>query len=303
MPELPDIAAYIEAMKPRFQGEPIESIRVLKPFLVRSFDPPIDTALGKRIIGFRRLGKRIVWELEDDLFMVFHLMIAGRFQWKDRSAKQVGKIGLAQFVFPTGTLVFTEAGTKKRASLYLLKGEPSLEAHIPGGLEVSECDLETFRERVIKENHTLKRTLTDPKLFSGIGNAFSDEILHHARLSPIKLSQKLTDDEIERLHRSAIEVLESWTTTLTERYRRKFPGPGEVTAFRPEFAVHGKYEEPCPDCGTPVQRIRHADNETNYCPTCQTDGKLLADRAMSRLLKKDWPRSLDELEERYGIGS
>jgi len=287
MPELPDVAAYIEALRPRIGGQNLDEIRILKPFLVRSFDPPIQTAAGKKVLGFRRIGKRIVWELEEEYFLVFHLMIAGRFQWKDKDAKPPGKLGLAHFRFPTGTLILTEAGTKKRASLYLVRGEEGLASHQPGGIEVIESSFDEFKERVQKENHTLKRTLTDPKLFSGIGNAFSDEILHRARLSPIKLSQKVTDDEIGRLHQSAIEVLETWSERLVERYTKKFPGPGEVTAFRPEFAVHGKYEEPCPDCGTPVQRIRYADNETNYCPTCQTEGKLLADRALSRLLKKD----------------
>ena len=300
MPELPDIVAYIEALKPLIQDQPIEDIRILKPFLVRSFEPPIAKAVGKRVLGFRRLGKRIVWELDRDLFLVFHLMIAGRFQWKEHS-KPAGKSGLAHFHFPTGTMILIEAGSKKRASLYLVQGKTGLAPHQPGGIEVLESTLDEFRATLLKGNHTLKRILTDPKLFSGIGNAFSDEIFHDARLSPIKLSQKLSDPEIERLYTSSREVLRSWSDRLTERYRSKFPAPGEVTAFRPEFNVHGRFEAPCRVCATPVQRIRYADNETNYCPTCQTDGKLLADRALSRLLKKDWPRSLEEFSEKYGI--
>ncbi|MCA9435417.1 MAG: formamidopyrimidine-DNA glycosylase [Candidatus Omnitrophica bacterium] len=301
MPELPDVVGYIEALRTRIEGHTLEKIHILKPFLVRSFDPPIQSAVGKKVIGLRRLGKRIVWDLEDDLFIVIHLMIAGRFQWKEGAANPPGKLGLAHFVFPSGFLILTEAGTKKRASLYLVKGEEALAGHQPGGLEVLESDLKGFIAQIRKENHTLKRTLTDPKLFSGIGNAFSGEILHHARLSPVKLSQKLTEEEIQRLFESSREVLHSWSETLIDRYKKKFPGPGEVTAFRPEFAVHGKFEHPCPVCGTPVQRIRYADNETNYCPTCQTEGKLLADRAMSRLLKRDWPKSLEEFSEKYGI--
>jgi len=293
MPELPDITIYIEALASRVVGQPLQRIRIAKPFLLRSVDPPISAAEGKRVTALRRMGKRIVLELEDDLFLVIHLMIAGRLRWLPAGGKVPGKIGLAAFDFPNGTLIFTEAGSKRRASLWLVRGEQSLEQFERGGLEVLDADLAAFTERLIQENHTLKRSLTDPRLFSGIGNAYSDEILHRAKLSPIKHTRRLSGEEIQRLFDATRTVLVEWT----ERLRREGKGdfPAKVTAFRDEMAVHGKFGKPCPVCGTPVQRIRYADNETNYCPRCQTDGKLLADRALSRLLKQDWPKSIDEL--------
>ena len=293
MPELPDITVYIEALASRVVGQPLERIRIAKPFLLRSVDPPISAAEGKRVTGLRRMGKRIVLELEEDLFLVIHLMIAGRLKWLPAGGKVPGKIGLAAFDFPNGTLIFTEAGSKRRASLWLVRGEQSLEQFDRGGLEVLDADVAAFTERLIQENHTLKRSLTDLRLFSGIGNAYSDEILHRARISPIKHTRRLSEGEVQRLFDATRAVLVEWT----ERLRRESKGdfPAKVTAFRDEMAVHGKFGKPCPVCGTPVQRIRYADNETNYCPRCQTDGKLLADRALSRLLKQDWPKSIDEL--------
>jgi formamidopyrimidine-DNA glycosylase len=293
MPELPDITVYIEALDSRIVGETLEQTRIPKPFLLRSVDPPISAAQGKRVIGVRRMGKRIVVELEDDLFLVVHLMIAGRLRWVPAGGKVPGKIGLAAFDFTNGTLILTEAGSKRRASLWLVRGEQSLEQFERGGLEVLESDLAEFTERLIRENHTLKRSLTDPTLFSGIGNAYSDEILHRAKLSPVKHTRRLSDEEIQRLFDATRATLTEWTDRLREEYRGDFPA--KVTAFRDEMAVHGKFGKPCPVCATPVQRIRYADNETNYCPRCQTEGKLLADRALSRLLKQDWPRSIDEL--------
>ena len=293
MPELPDITVYIEALASRIIGQPLQRTRIAKPFLLRSVDPPMSAAEGKRVTGLRRMGKRIVLELEDDLFLVIHLMIAGRLRWVPAGGKVPGKIGLAALDFPNGTLILTEAGSKRRASLWLIRGEQSLEQFERGGLEVLDGDVAGFTERLIQENHTLKRSLTDPRLFSGIGNAYSDEILHRAKLSPIKHTRRLSEEEIQRLFDATRAVLVEWT----ERLRRESKGdfPVKVTAFREEMAVHGKFGKPCPVCGTPVQRIRYADNETNYCPRCQTDGKLLADRALSRLLKQDWPRSIDEL--------
>jgi len=293
MPELPDITVYIEALESRIVGQTLERTRIPKPFLLRSVDPSISAAQGKRVRGVRRMGKRIVVELEDDLFLVIHLMIAGRLRWVPAGGKVPGKIGLAAFDFTNGTLILTEAGSKRRASLWLVRGEQSLEQFERGGLEVLEADLAEFTERLIRENHTLKRSLTDPRLFSGIGNAYSDEILHRAKLSPVKHTRRLNDDEIKRLFDATRATLIEWTDRLREESGGDFPG--KVTAFREEMAVHGKFGKPCPVCGTPVQRIRYADNETNYCPRCQTEGKLLADRALSRLLKKDWPRSIDEL--------
>ena len=293
MPELPDITAYIEALESRIVGQPLERVRIPKPFLLRSVDPPISAANGKRVIGIRRMGKRIVLELEDDLFLVIHLMIAGRLRWVPAGAKVPGKLGLAAFDFPNGTLILTEAGSKRRASLWLVRGEKSLEQFDRGGLEVLDADIEQFTERLTRENHTLKRSLTDPRLFSGIGNAYSDEILHRAKLSPVKHTNRLTSEEIKRLFDATRAILVEWTDRLRRESGNGFPT--KVTAFREEMAVHGKYRKPCPVCGTPVQRIRYADNETNYCPRCQTDGKLLADRALSRLLKQDWPKSIDEL--------
>jgi len=293
MPELPDITVYIEALEARIVGQPLERIRIAKPFLLRSFDPPIGTANGKKVVAVRRMGKRIVLELENDLFLVIHLMIAGRLRWQPAGTKVPGKLGLAAFDFPNGTLILTEAGSKRRASLWLVRGEASLEQFARGGLEVLDATLAEFRERLTSENHTLKRSLTDPRLFSGIGNAYSDEILHRAKMSPVKHTKRLTDDEIETLFEATKEILVEWTQRLRDEAGGDFPG--KVTAFRDEMAVHGKFGKPCPVCGTPVQRIRYADNETNYCPRCQTDGKLLADRALSRLLKGDWPKSIDEL--------
>ena len=293
MPELPDIVLYLEHLTPRVVSQTLERVVVRSPFLVRTFDPPISEAAGKRVLGLRRMGKRIVFELEGDLFLVVHLMIAGRFRWKPPGTKPPGKVGLAAFEFPSGVLVLTEAGTKRRASLYLMKGEESLQQFDRGGLEVLDTDGASFAARLRSESHTLKRALTDPRLFSGIGNAYSDEILHQARLSPLARTGKLTDEEVDRLYHATRATLEHWITKLREE-GDKFPE--KVTAFREGMAVHGRYKLPCPVCGTPVQRIRYADNETNYCARCQTGGRLLADRAMSRLLKEDWPRSIDEVE-------
>ena len=293
MPELPDITVYIEALESRIVGQTLERLRIAKPFLLRSVDPPISAANGKQVTGVRRMGKRIVLELEDDLFLVIHLMIAGRLRWLPAGAKVPGKLGLAAFDFPNGTLILTEAGSKRRASLWLVRGEQSLEQFARGGLEVLDANLAEFTDRLTRENHTLKRSLTDPRLFSGIGNAYSDEILHRARLSPVKHTRKLNGEEIARLFDATKTVLIEWTDRLRKESAKDFPA--KVTAFREEMAVHGKYGKPCPVCGTPVQRIRYADNETNYCPRCQTDGRLLADRALSRLLKQDWPKSIDEL--------
>jgi formamidopyrimidine-DNA glycosylase len=295
MPELPDVTVYIEALNERVLNQPIQKIRISSPFVVRSFDPPIRDAEGKKVLALRRLGKRIVFELDDDLFLIVHLMIAGRFHWKPKGAKIARKYGQAAFDFPNGTLVLTEAGTKKRASIYLVRGKEALGEHDPGGLEILDASLEQFREALTRENHTLKRSLTDPYLVSGIGNAYSDEILHRARLSPIRLTQQMTATEIETLYHAIRESLNDWVERLRKERGSGFPE--KVTAFRPDMAVHGKYRKPCPVCGSPVQRIVHAENETNYCPRCQTGGKLLADRSLSRLLKEDWPRTLEELEE------
>jgi formamidopyrimidine-DNA glycosylase len=295
MPEFPDITVYIEALSERVLNLPIQKIRIGSPFVLRSFDPPIGAAEGKKVLALRRLGKRIVFELEDELFLIVHLMIAGRFHWKPKGAKIARKYGQAAFDFPNGTLLLTEAGTKKRASIYLVDGVAALKEHDPGGLEVLDASLEQFSEALKRENHTLKRSLTDPHLFSGIGNAYSDEILHRAKLSPIRLTQQMSDVEIDRLFHAIRESLTEWVERLRKERGTDFPE--KVTAFRPDMAVHGKYRKPCPVCGSPVQRIVHAENETNYCAKCQTGGKLLADRSLSRLLKDDWPRSLEELEE------
>ena len=296
MPELPDIVVYLERLRPRVQGQVLERARVRSPFLVRSFEPPLAEAEGKRVVCLRRLGKRIVFCLESDLFLVLHLMIAGRLHWKPRGAAPPGKIGLAAFDFPNGTLTLTEAGTKRRASLFVVRGEGALAAQDPGGLEVLDADEGAFRTALQKENHTLKRSLTDPRLFSGIGNSYSDEILHRARLSPLALTQKLKPEEITRLFAAVRDTLLQWTERLRKEVGDGFPE--KVTAFREGMAVHGRFGQPCPVCGTKVQRIRYADNETNYCPRCQTGGKVLADRSLSRLLKDDWPRSIEELEEK-----
>ena len=296
VPELPDVTVYVECLAARCVGQPLERVRVVGISLLRSVDPPLSAAEGRRVLGVRRLGKRIVFELEDELFLIFHLMIAGRFRWRERGAKASRKNGLATLDFPTGTLILTEASTQKRASLHLVRGAAALAEHDPGGLEVLSASPEEFRSRLLAENRTLKRALTDPHIFSGIGNAYSDEILHRARLSPVTLTSRLSDLEIQSLHAATRATLELWTARLREQTGDGFPE--KVTAFRPEMAVHGRYRQPCPDCGAPVQRIVYAANETNYCARCQTGGKLLADRALSQLLKKDWPKSLEELEAR-----
>jgi formamidopyrimidine-DNA glycosylase len=295
MPELPDITVYIEALQHRLLNQPLQKIRIASPFILRSFDPPIGTAEEKKVVAFDRIGKRIVFELEDELFMIFHLMIAGRFHWKKRGAPVPRKFGHAALDFPAGTLLLTEMGTKKRASLHLVRGRERLAEHDPGGLEIFGSDLKAFRAALTRENHTLKRTMTDPHVFSGIGNAYSDEILHRAGLSPIKQTQHLSEVEIERLYRATKEVLREWIKRLRKDTGKNFPE--RVTAFRDDMAVHGKYRKPCPVCGSPVQRIAYAENETNYCAKCQTGGRLLADRSLSRLLKADWPKTLEEMEE------
>jgi formamidopyrimidine-DNA glycosylase len=294
MPELPDVTVYVERLAAHCVGRTLERVRITGVSLLRSVDPPISAAECRRVLGVRRLGKRIVFELEGDLFLVFHLMIAGRFHWRARGARGGGKRGLAALEFENGTLVLTEASTQKRASLHVVRGEQALAAHDPGGLEVLDATLAQFGERVRAENRTLKRVLTDPHILSGIGNAYSDEILHRARLSPVALTQRLGDEELARLYAATRDTLTDWVARLREQVGGGFPE--KVTAFRPEMAVHGRYGKPCPTCGAPVQRIVYAANETNYCARCQTGGRLLADRALSQLLKKDWPRSLEELE-------
>jgi len=294
MPELPDITLYLEQLAPRVLNQTLERVVVRNSFVLRSFDPPISEAAGKRVLGLRRMGKRIVFALEGELFLVIHLMIAGRLKWYPLGKKAGGKLVLAVLEFPDGLLFLTEAGTKRRASIHLVAGEAALRQFERGGLEVLESDLASFGQRLGSENHTLKRALTDPRLFSGIGNAYSDEILHRARLSPLALTRRLSEAEIERLYHATRATLEEWIVRLRDEAGETFPE--KVTAFRQGMAVHGRYQLPCPDCGTPVQRIRYADNETNYCARCQTGGRLLTDRARSRLLKEDWPRSLDEVE-------
>ena len=293
MPELPDVQIYVEALVRRIAGLRLEQVRLISPFVLRTAVPPIDEAQGRRVEGVRRLGKRVVIALEGDLFIVLHLMIAGRLRWLARGDKPPARITLALLVFATGTLAFTEAGTRKRASLHLVRGRAALDTFDRGGVEIGDLDAAAFAVRLQHENHTLKRALTDPRLFSGIGNAYSDEILHRARLSPLALTRKLAPDETRRLHAAAISVLDEWTARLRRAAGDDFPDG--VTAFRPEMAVHGKFGAHCPDCGAPVQRIVYAENETNYCARCQTGGRLLADRALSRLLKASFPRSIDEL--------
>jgi formamidopyrimidine-DNA glycosylase len=300
MPELPDITVYIESLQSRIVGQPLERIRIASPFLLRSVDPPITEAENKRVLVLRRIGKQIVWELEDELFLVFHLMIAGRFHWKKPGAKVGGKVALGAFDFQNGTLLMTEASTKKRASLHLVKDGSSLVQFNRGGLEVLDASLEEFTSALLKENHTLKRTLTDPRLFSGIGNAYSDEILHRARLSPLQQSQNLSPDKISRLYTATQEVLTEWIDRLKAQTGTSFPE--KVTAFHREMAVHGRFGQACPACGTTVQRVVYAENECNYCPRCQTDGKILAGRLLSRLLKGDWARTTEELEQSAGFG-
>jgi formamidopyrimidine-DNA glycosylase len=293
MPELPDITIYLEALGHRIVGQKLEGVRVTSPFLLRTFDPPLEAAAGKRVVQLRRLGKRIAIGLEDELWLVLHLMIAGRLHWKAPSAKIAGKYKLAAFDFESGTLVLTEAGAKRRAALYLVSGTDALAAHDPGGIDVLAASADEFAKALDKQNHTLKRALADPSLMSGIGNAYSDEILHRARLSPLAQTQKLTRDERTRLFAATRDVLREWIDRLRSQTKDAFPQ--QVTAFRPEMAVHGRFGKPCPQCGAAVQRIRYADHETNYCPGCQTGGRILADRSLSRLLQDDWPRHLDEL--------
>ena len=300
MPKLPDVTVYIEALDARIAGETLQRVRLASPFLLRSVDPPLAEAANRKVIGLRRLGKRIVIGLEGDIFLMLHLMIAGRLHWRSAGAKPPGKIGLAAFDFSSGTLVLTEAGTKRRAALYLVRGEAGLREHDPGGLEVLDADLAAFSAALARENHTLKRSLTDPGILSGIGNAYSDEILHRAKLSPVKQTRQLSSEEIARLFEATRATLLDWCDRIRAEAAGEFPEG--VTAFREGMAVHGRYGKPCPVCGSPVQRIAYADNETNYCAVCQTGGRLLADRALSRLLKQDWPRTLEELEERRQAG-
>jgi formamidopyrimidine-DNA glycosylase len=289
------MTVYVEALRERLDGARLERMRLATPFVLRSVDPPPGEVAGRAVVGVRRLGKRVVIALEGERFVVIHLMIAGRLHWKPAGARIPGKIGVAALDFSTGTLLMTEAGTKKRAAVHLVRGEAALREHDPGGLEVLEADLGAFSAALAAESHTVKRALTDPRLFSGIGNAYGDEILHRARLSPVKLTRQLTAEEVARLFDAARATLTDWV----DRLRREAAGgfPEGVTAFREGMAVHGRYGRPCPACGEPVQRIVHAENETNYCPTCQTGGRLLADRALSRLLKADWPRTLEEMEQ------
>lgn len=297
MPELPDIEAYLAALRLRCEGRPLVDARVFSLFLLRTAEPPLSECLGKTVVALSRLGKRVVFHLEGDLYLVLHLMIAGRLAWTDKpAARPSGKLLLAEFTFPTGILRLTEAGTRKRASLHVVRGSDSLRALDPGGVEPLGCTFEEFDQALRAENRTLKRALTNPRRLSGIGNAFSDEILFAARLSPVRLTSALGQDESKRLFEAVREVLNLWKERLIQRAQTGFPKPADVTAFRPEFAVHGKYGRPCPVCASPVQRIQYEENETNYCARCQNEGRLLADRALSRLLKSDWPRTLDELE-------
>ncbi|HEX4546527.1 MAG TPA: DNA-formamidopyrimidine glycosylase family protein [Candidatus Acidoferrum sp.] len=294
MPELPDIVVYIKALEKRILGRTLEGVRIVSPFLLRTASPPLSSTAEKKVLHLRRLGKRICIGLEEDLWLVLHLMIAGRLHWRAPGAKILPPRGLAAFDFPTGSLLWTEAGSQKRASLHVVAGEEGLRALDPGGLEVLDSDLATFAAVLLSANHTLKRALTDPRLFSGIGNAYSDEILFEAKLSPLALTQKLTVPEIKRLFEAVRATLTHWLERLRGQAGEKFPE--KVTAFREGMAVHGRYKQNCPRCNTKIQRIRYASNETNYCPTCQTNGKVLADRALSRLLGEDWPRTMEELE-------
>jgi formamidopyrimidine-DNA glycosylase len=296
MPELPDVELYLHALQPRIVNRYLDRVRLGNPFIVRTIEPPVSALEGRKIEDLHRLGKRLVVHFTDDLFMVIHLMIAGRLRWRERGATIPAKIGLAAFDFEEGTLLLTEAGARRQASIHIVHGADGLDAHDPGGIEVLEADFPTFARHLARENHTLKRALTDPRIFSGIGNAYSDEILHSARLSPMKLTSTLTDAEIETLYHSVIDTLRSWIDRLREETGDRFPE--KVTAFRPEMAVHGKYGKPCPVCGSPIQRIVYARNESNYCSQCQTGGRLLSDRALSRLLREDWPKTLEDLDQR-----
>ncbi len=301
MPELPDVLLYLRALEPRIVGQQVKSFSVRSMSLLRTYQPPHTDVVGKTVVGLRRIGKRIVWELEgEELFMVIHLMVAGRLRWHDREGvKPPARVGLAAWEFPGATLVLTEQGSKRRAGVWVISGEQDLSAEDRGGLEPLDISSKEFTEAIRARNHTLKRALTSQSILSGIGNAYSDEILWEARLSPVKLTSRLSDDEAERLHRAVVDVLNLWIERLAAEAGEKWPA--RVTAFRPEMAVHGKHQEPCPRCGAPVQRIVYASNETNYCASCQTGGKLLADRSLSRLLKKDWPRTLEELERKTGV--
>ncbi len=294
MPELPDIVVYLEALERFVVGQPLQRVRLANPFILRSVTPPIEMIVGRTVVGVRRIGKRIVLDFGDELFLVIHLMIAGRLRWRPTGGKVPAKLGIAYFDFPNGVLILTEAGTKRRASITMVDGERALAQVDRGGLEVLGASRDAFAERLRRENHTLKRSLTDPRLFSGIGNSYSDEILHRARLSPMHLTSRLTDEEVERLHLATIAILTEWSDRLRAEVGEGFPET--VTAFREGMAVHGRYGQPCPDCGAPVQRIRYADNETNYCARCQNEGRVLADRALSRLLKEDFPRTLPDEE-------
>ena len=298
MPELPDILLYLRALEPRILGRHVTAVRLASPFLLRSVAPPLTAIEGRRVVGLRRLGKRVVVEADGELFLVFHLMIAGRFRWKPLGTAIPGKVGLLALDFENGTLILTEAGSKRQASLHVVQGEAKLAQHDPGGLEVMDADLAAFAETLRRGNHTLKRALTDPHLFSGIGNAYSDEILHSARLSPFKQTSGMADEEVRRLYEATRLTLSQWTARLQRETGDDFPE--KVTAFRQGMAVHGRYRQPCPDCGAPVQRVVYAANEANYCANCQTGGRLLADRSLSRLLRDDWPRTLEELERRKG---
>jgi formamidopyrimidine-DNA glycosylase len=298
VPELPDIALYLHALTPRVINQPLERLRIGNPFIVRTIEPAVSAIEGRRVVGLRRIGKRIVLAMDGDYFVVIHLMVAGRLRWRDRGTAIPGKVGLAAFDFPTGTAILTEQGAKRQASIHLIAGAATLASLDPGGLEVLESTLPEFAERLTAENHTLKRALTDPHIFSGIGNAYSDEILHAARLSPMKLTDSLSDDETERLHDATIETLETWIERLRDDAAGTFPE--KVTAFREGMAVHGRYRQPCPVCAAPVQRIVYARNKANDCATCQTGGKLLSDRALARLLRDDWPKTVEDMERRLG---
>ncbi|MEM9069176.1 MAG: DNA-formamidopyrimidine glycosylase family protein [Myxococcota bacterium] len=295
MPELPDIELYLHSLRQRVEGEALEATRLSSPFLLRTVEPPLTEAVGKTVVGLRRLGKRIVFDMGDELFLVFHLMISGRFQWKKKGAKVPGRLGLAAFDFPQGTLLMTEASKKKRAKLHVLRGEDALADHDPGGIDVLGLPLKEFQARLQAKNHTVKRALTDPRIFSGIGNAYSDEVLFDAKLPPHRWTTRLKDEEIARLHAALQETLVRWRDVLIAEAGEKWPT--KITAFRPDMKVHGKYGEPCTICGNPIQRVAFASNEMNYCAHCQNGGKLLADRGLSRLLKGDWPKTLEQLEE------